>query len=85
VYMKKAFKELYPSNAYLSKMFGLSAKQISRTLLSLSQLHYIIISYERKTTRYIELTKKTIDVFGVYRYSKADGIRALESFYSLWR
>lgn len=57
-YMKKAFKEIYPSNAYLSNLLNVSSRSIQRAINMLSKYNYITFRIENKNKRYIELTDK---------------------------
>jgi len=59
VYIKKKFKELYPSNLYLSRALGVSISTISRTLKKLDLLNYITLS-QKGPYRFILLSKSVL-------------------------
>jgi len=88
VYLKKAFNELYPSNAYLSKELSMSNSSVKRCIAKLLQLNYITNIIENKNKRYITLTKKTFKIFGL-QTKKSNGSKivyksvALDNFYKM--
>jgi len=65
VYMKKAFKELNPSNAYLSKKLNLSDRTIRRSLALLHQLNYITVEIKNNYQRQITITSKAFNAYGI--------------------
>ena len=65
IYMKKAFKELNPSNAYLSKKLNLTDRTIRRSLAELHQLNYITIEIKNNYKREITITSKGFNAYGI--------------------
>jgi len=88
VYLKKAFNELYPSNAYLSKELSMSVSSVQRGIAKLLQLKYITFIIENNNKRYIKLTIKTVKIFSL-QTKKQNGFKlsykneALNNFYKM--
>ena len=65
IYMKKAFNEIYPSNAYLSKKLSMPCRTVQRSLAKLAQNHYITLKIKNKNKRTISLSKKALTFYGI--------------------
>jgi DNA-binding MarR family transcriptional regulator len=65
IYMKKAFNEIYPSNAYLSKILSMSISSVQRSIAKLSQNHYITLKIINRNKRIISLSKKSLTFYGI--------------------
>jgi DNA-binding MarR family transcriptional regulator len=66
-YMKKAFRELYPPNAYLADLLNVSIRSIQRAITTLSDKNYItyevINTNKNKDKRIIKLTDKCNSIY----------------------
>jgi len=65
VYMKKAFNELNPSNAYLSNKLNLSRPTIKRAIKELSNSNYITTDLKNNYKRSIVINNKSFRAFGI--------------------
>jgi len=89
IYMKKAFKEIYPSNAYLSKKLSLSVSSVQRAIAKLVQNHYITFIVKHNNKRYIKITIQAKKVFGIHKNKNIDpnkviiNNQALNTFYKM--
>jgi DNA-binding MarR family transcriptional regulator len=87
-YMKKAFNELYPSNAFLSSKLNISVSSIKRSIIKLIQYDYITMSIENNNKRFILLSKKTLKLYGMLyiqnnkKIAKTETDEALKKFYN---
>ena len=65
IYMKKAFNEIYPSNAYLSNMLSMPVRTVQRSIAKLVKNHYIIVKIKNRNKRIISLSKKALTFYGI--------------------
>jgi len=70
IYMKKAFNELNPSNAYLSKKLNLSVPTIKRAIKELSNSNYITMELKDNYKREITITNKSFKAYGILTIKK---------------
>lgn len=87
-YMKKAFNELYPSNAFLSSKLNISVSSVKRSITKLLQYNYITVSIENNNKRIISLSKKTLRLYGLLhtqsnkKIKTENGQAALNAFWA---
>jgi len=72
LYIKKAFNEIYPSNAYLSKLLSIDHRTVQRSIKQLVQLKYITLKYKNNNKRYITLTEKSLMMYGLSTKQKQE-------------
>ena len=86
-YMKKAFNELYPSNAFLSSLFKISLSSVKRSITKLIQFNYITTVIKNRNKRIITLSKKSLRLYGLLytqnnkKFNKGENIEALRTFW----
>jgi CTP-dependent riboflavin kinase len=89
IYMKKAFKEIYPSNAYLSNKLSMPSRTVQRSIAKLTHEHYITFKVKYNNMRYIKITIKSRKIFGLLKknINSSDKINinneALNTFYKM--
>jgi Mn-dependent DtxR family transcriptional regulator len=57
-YIKKAFKDVWPSNTYLGKILNVSPRSIQRAINNLTINNYITYTVKNNNKRYVKMTDK---------------------------
>ncbi len=82
--MQKALEQVYPSSAYLGKLFDLTARQVRTIISTLNQLDYIKVNIKKSNKRFIKLKQKALIHFEENDIPQPQKKEVLKDFYKIW-